>query len=106
MEHDPELWQRRPLSSQLQQYAAADVSQLLSLAGILSTKLGEVGQATVLALSQTSSQLKLPIKPGTQVIRTLPSSEYASIWHAMPMARHAYGNAMLYRHVSEASSCK
>ena len=68
MEDDPELWLRRPLSSQLQQYAAADVSQLLSLAEILSTKLGEVGHATVLALSQTSSQLKLPIKPGTQVV--------------------------------------
>lgn len=67
MADDPELWQRRPLSSQLQQYAAADVSQLLSLADILASKLGEVGQDTVLALSQTNSQMKLPIKLGTQV---------------------------------------
>lgn len=68
MADDPQLWQRRPLSSQLQQYAAADVSQQLNLAEILSAKLGEVGRATVLALSQASSQLKLPIKPGTQVL--------------------------------------
>ena len=67
MADDPQLWQRRPLSSQLQQYAAADVSPLLSLADILASKLGEVGQSTVIALSQTSSQLKLPIKVGTQV---------------------------------------
>ena len=72
MAEDPELWQRRPLSSQLQQYAAADVSQLLSIADILASKLGEVGQSTVLALSQTSAQMKLPIKTGTQVLRTDP----------------------------------
>ena len=69
MADDPELWQRRPLSSELQQYAAADVSPLLSLADILASKLGEVGHSIVLALSQTSSQMKLPIKVGTEVLR-------------------------------------
>lgn len=68
MAADPKLWQHRPLSSQLQQYAAADVSQLLSLASILASKLGEAGQDTVLALSHTSSRLKLPIKLATQVL--------------------------------------
>ena len=59
MAKDPQLWQRRPLPSQLLQYAAADVSHLLTLAEILSTKLGEAGQAAVFALSQIYSQQKL-----------------------------------------------
>ena len=74
MADDPELRQRRPLSTQLQQYAAADVSQLLNLADLLCTKVGDVGQATVMALSQASCQLKLPIKPGTQVPLDIPPS--------------------------------
>lgn len=56
MKKDPKLWQQHPLSLKLQRFAAADVSQLLSLAEILSTELGEVGQATVLSLSETCSQ--------------------------------------------------
>ena len=68
MANDPKLWQRHPMSSQLQQYAAADVSQLLHLADTLASKLGEVGQSTVFVLSQTNSQMKLPIKAGTEVL--------------------------------------
>ena len=59
MAKDPQIWQRRPLPSQLLQYAAADVSHLLTLAEILSAKLGEVGQAAVFAISQIYSQQKL-----------------------------------------------
>ncbi|KAL0028598.1 hypothetical protein WJX79_004385 [Trebouxia sp. C0005] len=68
MAHDPKLWQHRPLSSELQQYAAADVSQLLAVADRLFTMLGVVGQEVVKVLSQASCQLKLPVMPGTQVV--------------------------------------
>ena len=66
---DPNLWQHRPLSSELQQYAAADVSQLLAVADRLSAMLGAVGQEVVRVLShdQASCQLKLPVMPGTEV---------------------------------------
>ena len=67
MAEDPKLWQHRPLSSELQQYAAADVSQLLAVADRLSAMLGTVGQEVVRVLSQASCQLKLPVMPGTQV---------------------------------------
>jgi len=67
MAEDPNLWQHRPLSSELQQYAAADVSQLLAVADRLSAMLGIVGQEVVNVLSQASCQLKLPVMPGTQV---------------------------------------
>ncbi len=67
MAQDPNLWQHRPLSSELQQYAAADVSQLLAVADRLFAMLGIVGQETVKVLSQASCQLKLPVMPGTQV---------------------------------------
>ena len=67
MAHDPKLWQHRPLSSELQQYAAADVSQLLAVADRVFTMLGGVGQEVVKVLSQASCQLKLPVMPGTQV---------------------------------------
>ena len=63
---DPNLWQHRPLSSELQQYAAADVSQL-AVADRLSAMLGAVGQEVVRVLSQANCQLKLPVMPGTQV---------------------------------------
>lgn len=66
MAKDPNLWQHRPLSSELQQYAAADVSQLLTLADRQYAMLGTAGQGTVRALSQASCQLKLPVEPGTQ----------------------------------------
>ncbi len=67
MAQDPNLWQHRPLSSELQQYAAADVSQLLAVADRLFAMLGIVGHEVVKVLSQASCQLKLPIMPGTQV---------------------------------------
>ena len=70
MAEDPDLWQHRPLSSQLLQYAAADVSQLLNLAQILSAQLGEAGLCIAFALSQANSQMKLPLKLGTQVMLT------------------------------------
>ncbi|DBB17921.1 TPA: PFAM ATPase associated with various cellular activities (AAA) [Trebouxia sp. C0006] len=67
MAEDPNLWQHRPLASELQQYAAADVSQLLAVADRSSAMLGTVGQEVVRVLSQASCQLKLPVMPGTQV---------------------------------------
>ena len=66
MAEDSHLWERRPLPVELQQYAAADVCQLLALADRLVEVLGEVGVETVSALSQASCQLKLPIAPGTK----------------------------------------
>ena len=66
MAEDSHLWERRPLPVELQQYAAADVSQLLALADRLVEVFGEVGVETVSALSQASCLLKLPIAPGTK----------------------------------------
>ena len=71
MAKDTNLSQHRPLSSELQQHAAADVSQLLTVADKLSAMLGTVGQEVVKVLSQASCQLKLPVLPGTQVGHSL-----------------------------------
>lgn len=67
MAQDPDLWQHRPLSTELQQYAAADVSQLLAVADRLFAMLGIVGHEVVKVLSQASCQMKMPVMPGTQV---------------------------------------
>jgi hypothetical protein len=67
MAENPNLWQHRPLSSELQQNAAVDVSQLLTVVDRLCSMLGTIGQETVKVLSQASCQLKLPVMPGTQV---------------------------------------
>lgn len=71
MAQDPDLWQHRPLSTELQQYAAADVSQLLAVADRLFAMLGIVGHEVVKVLSQASCQMKMPVMPGTQVGHSL-----------------------------------
>ena len=71
MAQDPDLWQHRPLSTELQQYAAADVSQLLAVADRLFAMLGIVGHEVVKVLSQASCQMKMPVMPGTQVSHSL-----------------------------------
>ena len=41
MERDHGIWQKRPLSAQMLSYAAEDVSQLLTLAAIITSDLGK-----------------------------------------------------------------
>ncbi len=82
MAEDPNLWQHRPLSSELQQYAAADVSQLLAVANRLSAMLGTVGQEVVKVLSQASCQLKLPVMPGAQVGHSLLCFQHFLLCHS------------------------
>ena len=48
----PDLWRQRPLPAELLQYAADDVTQLLTLGALLDHRLGSAGLAATMALSK------------------------------------------------------
>ena len=48
----PDLWKQRPLPAELVQYAADDVTQLLTLAALSVQKVGLTGLTTTMVLSK------------------------------------------------------
>ena len=56
MSNDPNIWQTRPMSPTMLQYAAEDVSQLLLLIDKLLDDLGEAGMRVLPALSKAYAQ--------------------------------------------------
>ena len=49
---NPDLWKQRPLPAKLVQYAADDVTQLLTLAAQLVQKVGSAGLTATMMLSK------------------------------------------------------
>ena len=56
MKDDPHIWQRRPMSATMLQYATEDVSQLLRLADNLSCELGAAELRILPKLSRAYAQ--------------------------------------------------
>ena len=48
----PDLWKQRPLPAELLQYAADDVTQLLTLGALLEHKVGSAGLTATMVLSK------------------------------------------------------
>ncbi len=56
LKKDHGIWQRRPLPAQMLRYAAEDVSQLLTLAAIITSELGKAALKMLPQLSKANAQ--------------------------------------------------
>ncbi len=56
MQKDHGIWQQRPLPAQMLTYAAEDVSQLLTLAAIITSDVGKAALKTLPKLSKANAQ--------------------------------------------------